>query len=103
MVRKFIKKTKDEGVRDLTTLRNLTVEFSKEYCGKSSFESHLEVELELLFTFLRVCDMSFSDRVSDNLDLNTDKKGPLYFIGQKNTKILRYFCPFCYVLLSVKY
>ena len=54
MVRKFIKKTKDEGVKDLTTLRNLTVEFSKEYCGKSSFESHLEVELELLFTFLRV-------------------------------------------------
>ena len=47
--------------------------------------------------------MSFSDRVSENLDLNTDKKGPLYFIGQKNTKKLRYFCPFFDVLLSVKY
>ena len=43
--------------------------------------------------------MSFSDRVSENLDLNTDKKGPLYFIGQKNTGIFVFF----YVLLSVKY
>ena len=34
MVRDYIKKKKDEGVRDLRTLRNLTVAFSKEYCGK---------------------------------------------------------------------